>query len=339
MTNNKSPAPTTTVPQPKEEQSDSSTEEETDTEEESDTEETSKKDSKEMAKTDIGPLLARSAHARDNNSESRRSSKDESAQSVISRRSIPKEESISTSAYSRRRPTVTEEESPPSRYGYTSRFLNKSRSSAAVQPPDEDESPSRYGGQQEDNESKYPTGRSRYMALKERRQRLARSRSSHNFADEDEPDEPLSPTSTSPSAYLASRGYSSGAIVGNDLSRSRSSHALKSRENSPERPSPGAAEKDGAALSSWARYLKNKYGNRTSGKDKESTGSSSAVGSSANSSAAARRLSLGLPLRSSTELGSSDDDQKNMQGSPTTPTAVTVAAAAGNYVKHSIFCM
>jgi len=74
--------------------------------------------------------------------------------------------------------------------------LNKSKSTATTAAAEEDE----------DSDSRYGTGRSRYMALKERRTRLARSRSSHNFGgDDDEPDEPLSPTTTSPSAYLASR--------------------------------------------------------------------------------------------------------------------------------------
>lgn len=119
----------------------------------------------EMAKSDIGPLLARSAHARDNSS--------------------PK-----------RAPVVEEPVSRP----YTSRFLNKSRTSAAVvddDPPDARD------------EAKYPSGRSRYAALKDRRTRLARSRSTHNFGDDDgeDIDEPMSPTTQSPSAYLASRGY------------------------------------------------------------------------------------------------------------------------------------
>ena len=75
--------------------------------------------------------------------------------------------------------------------------MNKSKTSAITQPVDE---------QDEDSDSKYGTGRSRYMALKERRNRLARSRSSHNFGnDDDEVDEPVSPTTASPSAYLASR--------------------------------------------------------------------------------------------------------------------------------------
>lgn len=115
-----------------------------------------------------------------------------------------------------------------------------------------------------------------------------------------------------------------------DLARSRSSHALKSsREPSPLR---GAAtggsteDKDGAALSSWARYLKNKYGNRGA-KDvpsRESTSSAvnttPAPSASSSSSSAARRLSLGLPLRQANEIASSDDDSKNGLGSPTTPT-------------------
>lgn len=295
---NKSTTPTTAT----KEETDTSSEEETESEEESD--DNTKKDTN-MAKTDIGPLLARSAQARETSSDSTRNS-------PRSRYSSQKEETPPSKYTSRVRPTVQEDEP---RYGYTSRFLNKSKSSAIV-PPDEEEH-SRYG---EDSDSKYPSGRSRYMAMKERRQRLARSKSSHAIGDDDDVDEPISPTSSNPSAYLASRGYGSTASS-NDLARSRSSHALKSRENSPDRNT--GSEKDGAALSSWARYLKNKYGNRGAGKDKENVGTPS----SASSSSTARRLSLGLPLRSSTDLGSSDDDQKNMQGSPTTHTAATVAAA------------
>ncbi|XP_049290238.1 RING finger protein nhl-1 isoform X2 [Anopheles funestus] len=222
-------------------------------------------------------------------------------------------------------------------FRYTSRFLNKSKSTAVVAPEDEatDDSDSRYGA----------GGRSRFTALQDRRNRLARSRSSHNFGNDDEEDEPVSPTTTSPSAYLASRYGASSSLASQpaDLSRSRSTHALKSREPSPERNSTAAGgDKDGAALSSWARYLKNKYGNRTTkdGKDTPSSSSlsSSGVGSSslsspsssstssASASAAARRLSLGLPLRQ-TDLLSSDDDSKNGVGSPTSPTAA--AAVAG----------
>ncbi|KAI4475850.1 hypothetical protein M0802_015000 [Mischocyttarus mexicanus] len=117
--------------------------------------------------------------------------------------------------------------------------------------------------------------RSRYAALKERRQRLARSRSSHNFGGDevDLDEEPPSPTTQSPNAYLAAK-YGAGS----ELARSRSTHALKSREPSPERDRSGA-EKDGAALSSWARYLKNKYGNR-SAKDKEPPSTTTSIPSS-----------------------------------------------------------
>jgi len=131
-------------------------------------------------------------------------------------------------------------------------------------------------------------------------------------------------------------GSNSSSGGTSELSRSRSTHALKSHENSPERV--GAAggvtngEKDGAALSSWARYLKNKYGNRA--KEKEgSTGGSGASASSlsSSSSAASRRLSLGLPLRNASVDQTTDDDQKN---TPTSPTSPTVAAGFANIPRN-----
>jgi tripartite motif-containing protein 71 len=127
---------------------------------------------------------------------------------------------------------------------------------------------------------------------------------------------------------------------GSELSRSRSTHALKSRENSPDRGGgSGGTEENKEALSSWARYLKNKYGSRSSTKDSprdsgysassssstpsassytSSAASSSASPSSATSSAS-RRLSLGLPLRQANEMHSSDDDSKNLQSSLASP--------------------
>ncbi|XP_012161641.1 RING finger protein nhl-1 isoform X3 [Ceratitis capitata] len=168
----------------------------------------------------------------------------------------------------------------------------------------------------------------------------------------------------------AASGSRYSGYGGSDLARSRSSHALKSRDNSPitERPtrpaivtaagsstSAAADSKDGEAMSSWARYLKNKYGNKIV-KDTPSTSSSNAsavpssshshgagvgVGGSSSSSSGSsaagrshasdvsRRLSLGLPLRQANELASSDDDgSKNGVGSPTSPT-VAAAAVAG----------
>lgn len=123
----------------------------------------------------------------------------------------------------------------------------------------------------------------------------------------------------------ASTSLGTGA---SDLSRSRSSHALKARESSPLRSSTAAStgdDKDGAALSSWARYLKNKYGNRTTKDSPRDTAAATTTtptpsSSSSASASAARRLSLGLPLRQANEVGSSDDDSKNALGSPTTTT-------------------
>lgn len=113
---------------------------------------------------------------------------------------------------------------------------------------------------------------------------------------------------------------------GNELSRSRSTHALKSRESSP--TDRGGSDGDKEALSSWARYLKNKYGNRstkdapptTSSTPSSSYTPSSSVSSTPTSTATARRLSLGLPLRQANELHSSDDDSKNLQSSLASPT-------------------
>lgn len=127
--------------------------------------------------------------------------------------------------------------------------------------------------------------------------------------------------------YGASSSALASGSAGSDLSRSRSSHALKSREQSPPRGGSSTVEdKDGAALSSWARYLKNKYGNRsTKDTPRETTAatSSNAAASTPSSSSSlsdARRLSLGLPLRQANEEASSDNDSKNELGSPTTHT-------------------
>ncbi|XP_054286078.1 RING finger protein nhl-1-like isoform X4 [Macrosteles quadrilineatus] len=316
------PTPAAKVEEDEEEESseESSESEESESEEESD--DKTKTVAKPMEKTDIGPLLARSQQARDSGSgtSTRRSSKDEGytsryGDSSYQSRYGNKDDSSSTtpSWRSRTSTTTAEEEPTSSRYGpggFQSRFLNKSKSTAAVSP--EEEAPERKFSSAGTDDSRYPsTARSRYSALKDRKTRLARSKSSHNFgADEDEdPDE-----TTSPAAYMAAKGYGQS---GSDLARSRSTHTLKSRENSPERPSSTAGassgEKDGAALSSWARYLKNKYGNR--GKDGKDT----------SSGTASRRLSLGLPLRTNSE-DSSADDQKNLPGSPTSPTQVMAPA-------------
>ncbi|XP_054088745.1 RING finger protein nhl-1 isoform X2 [Zeugodacus cucurbitae] len=374
-------------------ESESSSEEETSSEESEDEVDTKSKStaatsSSLAAKSPVGSSALSSAGAGSSSGassyrerlEARRNSRDDASTRTSSSYATPSSSGTSgygSSTRQRAVPAPHHSHDTEDRYGsgsaasgssYTSRFLNKSKSSAIVSQPslstptasfDEDAN-----GTGDDSDSRYGTGRSRYLAMKERRSRLARSRSSHALGNEDDDlDEPVSPTTASPSAYLASRYSGYG---GTDLARSRSSHALKSRDNSPitdrsttsgrsaivtaagSSTSAAADSKDGEALSSWARYLKNKYGNK-SAKDTPSSsssgasaapssshshgagvGSSSGSGSSASRSHASdvsRRLSLGLPLRQANELASSDDDgSKNGLGSPTSP---TVAAAAG----------
>ncbi|XP_055387476.1 RING finger protein nhl-1 isoform X2 [Condylostylus longicornis] len=298
-----------------------------------------------------------------------------------SRRSSRDDTNARTSAYStpstytpRTRPVPAPHHEPESdRYSsttgssYTSRFLNRSKSSAVIPPSLNTSIEDDATG--DDSDSRYGTGRSRYLAMKERRSRLARSRSSHALGvdDDDLDDPPVSPTTASPSAYLASRdlkwvknahpdnyipnlnkkkemllgyGPSSYSTENSALSRSRSSHALKSRESSPassvtDRGAASGTAKDGEALSSWARYLKNKYGNRReSARDvlaSTTTAAPSSHTTPSSMSSASRRLSLGLPLRQANEYGSSDDDgSKNGLGSPTSPTvAAGITGLAG----------
>merc|ERR1712029_192930 len=105
-------------------------------------------------------------------------------------------------------------------------------------------------------ELQYPSGRSRYAALKERKARLAKSKSSATIGlgggddddDDDDGDSVLTP--------FTSR-------FGSELAKSRSSHMLKD-QNSPSGSSTSrqdVSEQD-ENLTSWAKYLKNKYGGR-----------------------------------------------------------------------------
>ncbi|XP_071445797.1 RING finger protein nhl-1 [Hetaerina americana] len=343
-------ASTPAASEPTKEESESSSEsDDSDSDEDSDDDAATKtqksstsskaKDEETMEKSDIGPLLARSANARESpTTQSYGKPKTNVSSTSGTNTSSPyasrygnRDDSNTTtgSKYLSRTRAAPEEEAPSSRYGsgYTSRFLNKSKSSAALSPEEDEGGSSRYSTNTSVDD-KYPSGRSRLAAIKDRRSRLARSKSSHNFG-QDEDEEPNERVSSSQSSTVGSSStpgssYLSRYGTGTDLSRSRSTHALKSRENSPERNatsnSVAGGEKDGAALSSWARYLKNKYGSRAKDKDSSLGGSTGSSSSTAASSAAARRLSLGLPLRNSS-IESSDDDQKNTPTSPTSPTA------------------
>lgn len=105
---------------------------------------------------------------------------------------------------------------------------------------------------EKDESSLYSSGRTRFAALKDRKARLARSKSTHSLMPDDEEfdDGPNSPYS--PAAYLASKAAASSSSASEfprtELARSRSSHALKSRDNSPDR-SAGYSSNASAGIS------------------------------------------------------------------------------------------
>lgn len=124
---------------------------------------------------------------------------------------------------------------PEPKARFTSRFLNKSKSTGLAPADEEDFVPVSSGRRYSGNDDSFYTSRRDpgYSALKERKTRLARSKSTHGFGEDADIElDDSTPLSYYPASYLASKTSNSG----NDLSRSRSSHVLKSRENSPERP-------------------------------------------------------------------------------------------------------
>merc|ERR1712226_966187 len=142
---------------------------------------------------------------------------------------------------------------------FVSRYLAKSRTSGALTSEQKEPTPDESASRRISGELQYPSGRSRYAALKERKARLAKSKSSATIGlgggdddDDDDAEEILTP--------FTSR-------FGGELARSRSSHMLKN-ESSPTSSSasrqPEGNEQD-ENLSSWAKYLKNKYGGRSTG--------------------------------------------------------------------------
>ena len=199
---------------------------------------------------------------------------------------------------------------------FVSRYLAKSRTSATIAAesqksptPEETVSASR----RISGELQYPSGRSRYAALKERKAKLAKSKSSATIGlgnneeeEEDDADSLLTP--------FTSR-------FGSELARSRSSHLLKD-QNSPSSSSTSrqdvSSEQD-ENLSSWAKYLKNKYGGR---------------GAASGAQAASRdREAEKEERRSRLGLSSARPDYeppKNVVGSPApTPQQPSVGSAGG----------
>jgi len=193
---------------------------------------------------------------------------------------------------------------------FVNRYLAKSRSTAVglgsgdaqrdETPEDSVSATRRISG-----ELQYPSGRSRYAALKERKARLAKSKSSATIGlgnddddDDDDGDQVLTP--------FTSR-------FGGELARSRSSHMLKD-QSSPSGSRTADTNADDENLSSWAKYLKNKYGGRGA--------ASAAQGASRESED--RRSRLGLPSRYD------NDQSKNSKGSPApTPQQALAQGSAG----------
>jgi len=206
------------------------------------------------------------------------------------------------------------EEEPKS--SFSSRFLNRSKSSAVLGPD---------AAQNEDDTSTKGSGRQRFEELKEKRQqRIARSKSSAGLDDDE--------------AGSSEPAYKSRYSRDNDTSSNASSRVLGSKEESKEEGGSNAQ------LSTWARYLKNKYGNKTeapttsppsstaggyaignrsSATNSSASGSGSTASSSSTTSqrAIARSRSshlLGLPKDSDT---TETESSKNVDATPTFPAA------------------
>merc|ERR1719339_456619 len=208
---------------------------------------------------------------------------------------------------------------------FVSRYLAKSRTSGALTSEQKEPTPDESASRRISGELQYPSGRSRYAALKERKARLAKSKSSATIGlgggdddDDDDAEEILTP--------FTSR-------FGGELARSRSSHMLKN-ESSPTASSasrqPEGNEQD-ENLSSWAKYLKNKYGGRSTGAGGTAPSAGTAE-SSREQEKEDRRARLGLSSGSSSSrpeaASSSYEQSKNATGSPA-PTPLQPLAGSG----------
>lgn len=199
---------------------------------------------------------------------------------------------------------------------FQSRFLNKSKSSALLGPD----------SSHNDEEPHSPTAtssssRAKFEELKEKRQRLARSKSSAGMDEEEAAPEP---TSTYRSRY------------GRDTETPTPSTPSSRLTSTPEDANAPANQ-----LSNWAKYLKNKYGNKTGTGAAAGSGASSILGASGSSSPGASSSSLSSRTpstpssraiarsRSSHLLGfgkddSSEDESKNGGATPTSQAVGTL---------------
>merc|ERR1719228_1100675 len=176
---------------------------------------------------------------------------------------------------------------------FVSRYLAKSRTSGALTSEQKEPTPDESASRRISGELQYPSGRSRYAALKERKARLAKSKSSAMIglgAEDDDEDDDAEEILTP----FTSR-------FGGELARSRSTHMLKDQESPSSSSRQDVSEQD-ENLSSWAKYLKNKYGGRGA-----ATGNQP---SSRESEKEERRARLGLSARNDY------NQSKNATGSP-----------------------
>lgn len=185
--------------------------------------------------------------------------------------------SLASKYLTRSRPSLCDEDRDDSKYGgsYASRYLSKSKSSAALSfdKDDPDESSSRrtnlVGGSTNNSDRVKKDSRYGGGTAASRRSRLSRSKSSHdvNGGEDDDDDDPREKDRdvTYGSTYRTSRIE---RPLDYAISRSRSHHHLNSRDPSPEETNSSSA------LSSWARYLKNKYGNKDKEKEYQPIGRS-----------------------------------------------------------------
>jgi len=191
---------------------------------------------------------------------------------------------------------------------FVSRYLAKSRTQGTLATEQKEPSPEESASRRISGELQYPSGRSRYAALKERKARLAKSKSSAMIGltgdddDDDDGEEILTP--------FTSR-------FGGELARSRSSHMLKDQSSPSSSGTSSSRQAETSEqdenLSSWAKYLKNKYGGRGSGSP--GGGATPSQENSREKEKEERRARLGLS-GSRPESGSSYEQSKNAVGSP-----------------------
>ncbi|KAL1430974.1 hypothetical protein MTO96_014393 [Rhipicephalus appendiculatus] len=306
--------------------------EEEDDEEDEEEEETQGSKKEEDMTSSVSALLNRSAQARRGSQDVRSSTPTSGRHSQYAR---DKEEESPRSRFHSWRDTPSSSVDDPtmvssSRYGGTSflasrrragdedpprgedsgpgsRFLSRSRSSALMDQPEP-----RADRRKNQQESATSTGRSTAAnptsssAAALRRSRLTRSKSSNEMlpGEGDSGDEANQPLPSYRSRY--GQQESAPALSGSGaLSRSKSSHAVK--DSSPDAGDYGGSGGGPGASSSWAQYLRNKYGSRgTSG-----PGVSSGYGPK---SVSRSRSSHAVYSRSGSDDNSSEDEDVPARG-------------------------